>query len=178
MEDELNLVGVTETVVETLRAEFPEFKTVIAEDEREERGDKVDVPALLVQLTELEPNPDSDGSDGKWPCLVHFEARIVYGFRTPKVRRQTAASAGSIAAFVHNNRLGVGWGGAQVLACAPDEFAPKAEQYDIWQIEWAHKADLGKSALPPHEDLPAHVYLGHAPEIGPEHEGNYEEVGE
>lgn len=170
MSEPIDLGDALETIVETLKGEFGTFKTVAAEDENRK---KLSVPAIIVQLSELEPDPDKDAHTGQFPCIVRVEARIVMGHRTPKVRREVIKAAGAVAAFVHNSRLGVAWGAAKVLAVEPDEFAPQADQFDIWRVEWAHSADIGTSYFIDDGVTPTELLTSWAPEIGPEHEGDY-----
>lgn len=170
MSDPIDLGLALDTVVAQLAAEFDTFKTVAAEDEART---KLAVPAIIVQISELEPDPDKDAHAGQFPCLIRIEARVIMGHRTPKVRREVVKAAGAIAAFVHNSRLGVGWGGATVLAVEPDEFAPQADQFDIWRVEWAHSADIGSSYFVDEGVTPTEVLTSWSPDVGPDHEGDY-----
>ncbi|WP_211299481.1 hypothetical protein [Pukyongiella litopenaei] len=175
MADTIDLGLALDTIVDLLGAEFNSFKTVAAEDESRT---KLAVPAIIVQLSELEPDPDKDPHTGQLPCLVRVEARIVMGHRTPKVRREVIKAAGAVAAFVHSNRLGVPWGAATILAVEPDEFAPQADQFDIWRIEWAHSADIGPSYFVDEGATPGQILTSWAPAIGPDHEADYVPVTE
>ena len=170
MPDTLDLGAALDTVIATLAAEFDTFRTVAAEDEDRK---KLAVPAIIVQMSELEPDPDKDPHTGQFPCLVRLEARIVMGHRTPKVRREVVKAAGAVAAFVHSNRLGVAWGAAMVIAVDPDEFAPQADRFDIWRVEWVHAADIGPSYFVDEGVTPSEVLTSWAPEIGPDHEDDY-----
>lgn len=166
MADPIDLGQALDSIVELIAAQFSTFKTVAAEDEDRK---ELKVPAIILQISELEPDPDKDAHTGQFPCHVRVEARIVLGHRTPKVRRETAKAAGALAAFVHSNRLGVAWGPAVILAAEPDEFAPAAAQFDTWRLEWAHNADLGQSYFVDEGVTPEMVLSSWAPEIGPVH---------
>ena len=174
MAEALDLGAALDTVVATLAAAFPTFKTVAAEDETRKT---LEVPAIIVQMSELEPDPDKDPHTGQFPCLVRIEARIVLGYRTPKVRREVLKAAGALAAAVHSNRLGVAWGAAAVLAVEPDEFAPQADQYDVWRVEWAHAADIGPSFFIDDGVTPTQLLTSWSPDIGPAHEQDYVSEG-
>jgi len=173
MADPIDLGVALDTVIATLAAEFNTFKTVAAEDEDRK---KLPVPAIIVQMSELEPDPDKDSHTGQFPCLVRLEARIIMGHRTPKVRREMVKAAGAVAAFIHSNRLGVPWSAAIVIAVDPDEFAPQAEKFDIWRIEWVHAADIGASYFVDEGVTPSRVLTARFPTIGPANEGDYEEL--
>ncbi|WP_299144119.1 hypothetical protein [uncultured Tateyamaria sp.] len=173
MGDPIDLGAALETVVAAIAAEFGTFKAVEAEDEKR-KG--LPVPAILVQISELEPDPDMDPHTGQFPCLVHLEARIVMGHRTPRVRREVVKAAGALAAFLHNSRLGVAWGAAKVIAVDPDDFAPLAETFDIWRVEWVHSADIGESYFVDEGVTPHQVLASWSPDIGPDNEPEYEEI--
>jgi len=170
MAEALDLGAALDTVVATLAAAFPTFKTVAAEDESRKT---LEVPAIVVQMSELEPDPDKDSHTGQFPCLVRIEARIILGYRTPNVRREVIKAAGALAAAVHNERLGVAWGAAVVLAVEPDDFAPQADQFDIWRVEWAHAADIGPSFFIDDGLTPTQLLTSWSPDIGPAHEDDY-----
>jgi len=169
----VDLTRAWDQVIATIAAQFPGFNVEAGEDADRER---LVIPAILVDLVELEPEPDQDPETGELPVLVHFEARVILGFRTVKVRRAVASAAGALAAFLHDNRLGVKWGAGVVLSCAPDEFAPQAEKVDVWSVEWVHRAHIGDAIELEEGDLPTEVYLSWAPEIGTDHEDDYQEV--
>ncbi len=170
MDEPIDLGAALDTVIATLQSQFNDFKTVAAEDENRR---KLEVPAIIVQMSELEPDLDMDPHTGQFPCLVRFEARVVLGHRTPKVRREVIRAAGALAAFIHNNRLGVPWGAARILSVEPDEFEPKADQFDIWRLEWVHSADIGDSYFVDEGATPNQVLTAWSPDIGPDHEGGY-----
>jgi len=69
----------------------------------------------------------------------------------------------------------VGWGAGVVIAVEPDEFAPQADAFDIWRVEWAHAADIGESYFVDEGVTPSTVLTSWSPDIGPEHEADYEE---
>ena len=157
-------------VVAAIAAKFPTYKTVVAEDQT--KG-KVTVPAILINFVDLEPAPDADASTDQWPCYVRFEASIILGLRTPKIHREIAQATAALAAFIHNNRLTVPWGAGQVLAAEPDEFAPNADQYHVWRVEWQHQADLGDVIWTADGIAPTEVLLSFVPAIGNDHEADY-----
>ena len=172
MSDGIILGDALDNVVLAIGAAFPAAKSVVAEDES---LTDLPVPAIVVQISELEPDPGSDAHDGRFPCNVRIEARVIIGHRTPKARREVAQFAGALAAFVHSNRFGVVWNAATILAVEPDEFAPMADKFDVWRVEWVHGAHVG-----PEVDLDdfvaTKVLVSGAPSIGPENEPTYVEL--
>ncbi|RBW63034.1 hypothetical protein [Ruegeria sp. A3M17] len=173
MADEIDLGTALDTIVATIAGEFQAFKTVASEDQAPR---DLPVPAILLQLSELEPEAEKDPHTGQFPCLVHVEARLIMGNRTPRVRRDSIKAAGALAAFVHNNRLGVKWGAAEVLAVEPDEFAPQADNFNIWRLEWVHFACVGSSYFIDSGVTPTQVLASWAPDIGSDNEADYKDV--
>lgn len=166
MSDPIDLGLALDGIVAAISAQFPTFKTVVAEDESRT---ELKVPAIVVQISELEPDPEKDPHTGQYPCMVRLEARVIMGHRTAQVRREIAKAAGALAAFTNSNRFGTPWGAAVILSCEPDEFDPEARQFDIWRVEWAHQADLGPSYFVDEGVTPEMVLTSWAPEIGPDH---------
>lgn len=172
MSDEIDLEAARDNIIEALGEAFPSFKTIEAEDEKQSQ---FALPAILVQLSEIEPDLDADPHTGQFPCLIRFEARILIGHRTPKNRITIARAAGRVAVVVHHNRFGIPWGAARVLAVEPDEFAPVAEQYEVWRVEWVHPVDLGPSVFIDDGQIPSMLLTSWSPQIGEEHEDDYQE---
>ncbi|RYH04126.1 hypothetical protein EU805_01780 [Salipiger sp. IMCC34102] len=171
--ENVDLDAALEAVRAGFAERFPGVNVVIAEDAED---DELPVPALVCQISEIEPDPDGDPLTGQFPCLVRVQARIVLGRRTPAVRMQTLKLAGAVAAQVHAERFGVKWGAATVIAVEPDEFAPAAARFDVWLVEWVHAARLGDAFELPPEFLPSEVLVSHAPRVGIPHEADYEEA--
>lgn len=173
MSEPLDLALALDAIVASLAAQFDTFKTVAAEDEA--RGN-LKLPAIIVQMSEIEPELDRDPETGQFPGLVRVEVRIVMGKRTPQVRRQSINAAAAVAAFAHKERFGVLWGPASIAAVEPDEFSPVADQFDVWRVEWGHSADFGTSYFVDEGETPTMVLASFVPEIGEPNEGAYVRV--
>lgn len=173
MAEPIDLGEALDAVVTSIRAQFAGFKVEAAEDLDRRQ---LPVPCILVAIAELEPDLDNDPTTGEFPCLVRFEARVVLGHRTAQVRREVLKAAGAVAAFVHKNRFGIRWGGARVLSVEPDEFAPTAQEFDVWLVEWAHRAAIGQSLEIDASVVPTDVFLSQEPSIGADHLDDYVKV--
>jgi hypothetical protein len=53
---QIDVEAALDAIVFAIKAQFSEFRSVIAEDEP---SDALSVPAVLVQLSEIEPEPES-----------------------------------------------------------------------------------------------------------------------
>ena len=160
-------------VVSALAEEFPDFHVEAGEDASR---DTLKLPAILVDLTELEPHAEGNNSTDQWPCLVHFRAQVVFGFRATQARRAVARAAGALAAFVHQDRLGVQWGGGMVIDCGPDQYSPRADNVEIWGVEWVHETDLGPRFETEDGEIPTEPLFSYLPDTGPDHVEDYQEV--
>lgn len=170
MSDVIDLGEALDTVVSEVKTQFQTFNTMAAEDQIDA---DLPVPAILVQISEIEPNLDRDDSTGRLPCLVRLEAQLVLGARTTKVRREVAKAAGALAAFIYNNRLGVHWGPGMVISVEPDEFNPNSDRFDVWRVEWAHETELGQSYIIDEGVTPREVLTSWAPNVGAENKASY-----
>lgn len=170
MADAIDLGDALDEIIAALALQFPTFKTVAAEDESRK---VLETPAIILQLSDLEPDPDREPHTGQFPVLARFEARVVLGHRTPQVRREVVKAAGAIATFVHNNRFGIAWGAAEVGAVEPDEFSPIVDAFDIWRIEWVHSTLLGDSYFVDDGVTPTQVLSSFDPRIGVPNENEY-----
>lgn len=168
----LDLSTVLDAIRDDLAAKFPAIGIYVAEDVDEVDG--APLPAALLQLLDIAPRPDDNPLNGQFACEIHVELSLILGRRTHQVRRKTVQAAGAIAAAVNGERFGVRWGAAVVVDTGPDEFAPAAQQFDVWRVEWVHDARVGVPVDLELDDLPAEVLTSWAPEIGAAHEDKYE----
>ncbi len=161
-------------VEEYFRGKFPKFQTVKAG--RFEDDLKVNIPALLIMVTDLEPNPEGGAHDGRWPCYLHLEAQIIIGARVPGGALSGAQAGAAIAAAVNNQYMGVDWGAGEVRVVAPDDFAPAADEFEIWKVEWRHEVEFGTDLNALDDWAPTRVLVSFAPDIGAGHEPDYRVV--
>jgi len=168
----LDLNALHDAIVASIAAQFPALATV--EDYRTDR-DRLNVPAVLVELTELEPVPDEDPMTEQLPALARFDARIVLGFRTPSVQREVRNLAAALAHHIHQQRFGQAVGAAEVTAIVPDDFSPELDQFEVWRVEWQHAVHIGVSVCDNDGETPVPVY-SYVPDIGPGNDGDYRPI--
>lgn len=169
------LDAVHDGILGVIRAQFPDLKTV--EAYRLDRR-SVQAPACLLEMTELEVDDTIDPGTGQLAVMARFEARFVIGFRqggrNPALEVRKLAAA--FAAFARLQRWGCPIGPAEVLGCWPDEFDPDQEQFECWRVEWQQVIHLGESVWRDDGTPPAEVLVAVAPEIGRQHEAQYQGV--
>lgn len=167
---ELDLDALHDAIVQSIAAQFPALATV--EDYREDRLN-LPLPAVLVELIELEPTPDADPMTEQLAALARFDARVVMGFREPQAKRSVRKLAAALALHVSGQRWGQKIGPAEVVVIAPDDFTPELDQFEVWRVEWQQPVHIGPSIWTDDGVTPVPVF-SFAPDIGPGNEGSYE----
>lgn len=166
----LDLDALHDGIRDSIAAAFPALATV--EDYREDRNG-LRLPAVLIEMTELEPDIEADPGTEQLACLARFDAHIVIGFRTLAAKREIRKLAAALAKHVHGNRWGQRVGPAEVVAVAPDDFTPELDRFEVWRVEWQQPVHIGESVWRNDGETPIPVFSW-APDIGPGNEDQYE----
>jgi hypothetical protein len=170
---ETTLDAVHSGIVAAISAHFPDLATV--EFYRLDRK-VLHVPACILELTSMERFKDPDPGTEQLAVMAQFEAKFVISFRqgaaNPKLEARKLAAA--FAAFAKFRRWGCPIGPAEILGIYPDDFDPELDQFEVWRVEWEQIIHLGESVWnAPPDWVPTEVYLGFAPNIGPDHVDDY-----
>lgn len=168
---EISLDLLHQAIIDAVAAQFPALVTV--EDYREDRR-SLPLPAVLIELVDLDAAPDSDPGTGQLAMTAQFEARVIIGFRTSAAQREIRKLATALGAFAHLQRWGLPIGPAEVLTIGPDDFSPELDQYVVWSVQWQQDVHLGDSVWTNDGTIPQDVLYSYAPDIGPENEPDYE----
>lgn len=169
----LSLDALHQAILDAIAAQFPAVSTVDAY--REDRK-QLALPAILVELEDFEAAPEDNPGTEQLPVMARFSATIVMGFREPNVQREVRKLAAALGVFVHRNRWGQHAGPAEVLTITPDEFDPALDNVEVWRVEWQQPLALGEGVWNNDGSIPTEVLFSIAPEIGAEHEDDYEPV--
>lgn len=170
---EIDLDQVHQDIVDAIKAQFTDLVTVEAYYQDRKR---LPLPACLIELTDMEPSAEDDPGTEQLAVLANFEARLILGFRAANVHREIRKLAGSLGAFIHQNRFGQPIGPATVTAITPDEFDPEMDQYEVWRVEWQHVIHLGSTVWTNDGTIPTSVLASWEPDTGTENEDKYQEV--
>lgn len=168
---EIDLSAVHQSIIDAIAAAFPAVATV--EDYRDDRNG-LPLPAIMVELVDMEAAPDDDPGTEQLAMRTRFEARVIIGFRTANAEREIRKLAGALGAFVHQNRFGQPIEPAEVLTITPDDFDPDLDQYVVWRVEWQQIVHLGATVWTNDGEIPTTVLFSYVPEIGLENETEYE----
>ncbi len=180
-----------DAIVADIKAQFPQLVTV--EFYREDRQD-LPKPACLLELTELEADPDNDPGTEQLAVMAKFEAELVIGWRDVdgvKAKQSIRVLAAAFAAWLRMRR----WtnpadpakklptGEAQVIGAYKDDFAvmgrqrdQELSQFEIWRVEWQQRIHLGNTIWTDEGATPSEVFVSSPPEIGIGNEDDYTQV--
>ena len=158
------LDAVHEGIVAAIKTQFPALKTV--EAYRLDRKN-LPVPACLVEMTEMDNEPDIDPGTEQLAVMARFEAKLVIGFRqggkNPKIEVRKLAAA--FAAWARLKRWGCPIGPAEVIGAYQDDFDPELDQYECWRVEWQQVIHLGDTIWKDDGETPT-PYFAWAPITG------------
>ena len=159
-------------IVADIQAQFTDIATVEFYRTEERKG--LPLPAILLDLTELENQPDIDPGTEQLAVTARFEAEIILGFRTANVQQAVRKLAGAFAAWLRKRHwTGVRTGPAEVIGCYRDDFDPELDQYVVWRVEWTQVLHLGDTVWTNDGTIPTQVLFSWVPEIGTPHEQDY-----
>ena len=170
MANNLDLSALHDSILDAIRGQFPDLQTV--EDYDADRKD-LQVPAVLLELVDMEGAPDDDPGTGQLPVVTKWAARVVFAFHQENVKREIRQLAGALGVLVHQNRWGHRVSPAQVTVIGPDAFDPAFDKFEVWAVEWDQQVDLGANVWAGEGVTPQTVSVGYAPDIGPGNEQNY-----
>lgn len=182
---ELDLDALHAGILAGIAAQFPDVATVA--DYHADR-DRLDMPAILVELEDLEGDPEEDPGTDQAAVRLRFRARVVLPFRTPTAQREIRRLCAALVAHINGNRWGQPIERAVVGIAAPDDFDPELRQAIVWSIEFEHRAHLGASVWTGDAlgdlfsldvdtaETPEQVFLGLSPNIGTGNAAAYQDV--
>lgn len=149
----IDLGELHQAIEAAIRAQFPSLKLVEFYREEEERRPPTDaqLPACLLEMSEMNPTPDIDPGTEQLAVSARFEARLVIGFRTPKAKLEIRKLAAAFAVFLRLNRWPsitapgetIPTGPAEVITIMPDDFSPELDRFEVWRVEWQQPLHLG-----------------------------------
>lgn len=111
-------------------------------DEMPKRRDEVTLPAIFVDLGELEPAEDP--GTGELGLYAHWEARVIIS------SQQNVADIWSLCAAIMFWLFDFTWpeeniGRPKLKQAAPDHFSPDFQGHRVWLIEWMQEIRVGEN---------------------------------
>ena len=98
---------------------------------------RVTLPAVLVELTDMEPRNQGGNELG---LTARFSAFCIYDPNQAAAQIAVRELASSVAIVVHQagNFAQAGVSSSDVIAVREDNFRPELEGYLVWAVEWEH----------------------------------------
>ena len=175
----VDLNALHDAIVADIKAQFPDLQTVefYRTEERKGGRDGLPLPAIILDLSEFDPDADIDPGTEQLAVNARFEAEIIFGFRTPNVKREIRKFAAAFAAWLRlRHWTGVRTGPAYVTSICRSDFNPELDQYEVWCVEWSQPIHLGNTVWTNDGSVPQEVFAGFSPDIGSGHEPDYDKV--
>lgn len=170
IDPKVNLESLHTAIRDGIAAAFPAFQSV--EFYRDDEDTKFPVPACLLAMTEVEPQPESDAGTGQFPALLRFEAHVVMGHKSPETYMSVRLAATALATWLNLRRFPP-CDEVHVIAIEPDEFAPKADKFMIWRVEFVTLVFMGETAWTNEGVMPTDALYSFSPDIGIGNEEHY-----
>ena len=137
------------------------------------RMDAITVPAVLIELVELEPGMDLGTEE--LVLVAHFEARVIMQVNVSPEPIQTLVL--SVLQWLNDmNDTPTKVTKPNIKQALPDAFAPDTHAYQVWQIHWSQNLRMGQSVWEGEGIAPSQIWLGQSPDIGADHEPQYNNV--
>jgi hypothetical protein len=119
-------------------------------------GAHVDLPALFLELAEIEPG--SDPGTGEVALVCKFEARIIVGSEQPQHNQQAAQLATQLAMLLRTQSWDLdNVAPAEFVQAVPDWTKPELDGYTVWLVEWTQEIHLGEQQWPWPDNPPAQL---------------------
>lgn len=169
-----------------IREQFPDLRLVEFYREEGERKppDPEQLPACLLEMSEMEPSPEDDPGTEQLAVNARFEARLIISFREPRAKLEIRRLAAAFAAWLRLKRWphptlpgkSLPTAPAQVIAIMPDDFGPELDRYEVWRVEWLQPLHLGDTVWKDEGVVPGAPLYSWAPDIGTGHENDYQDA--
>lgn len=178
---EVTISSFQAAIVAQIKAQFPAY--VIVEFDREETDrdqiEAADLPAVLLDLTEFEPEADDDPGTGQMAMRCRLEARVIIGYRTAAAKTTARGLAGDLATWLRLKRFTTAdclTEPAHVIGAYKDDFQPGLDRYVVWRVEWTQIINLGTNIYYDAGGPVPDVLYGIAPDIGLGNEDKYQHL--
>lgn len=109
--------------------------------------DRVHLPALFLELAEVEPGLDP--GTGRVGLECRFEAYLIVASELPEHHQQVAQLATQLVVLLRGQYWALDDVDAALFVQAgPDWTKPELDGYTVWKVEWAQQIYLGEEQWP------------------------------
>lgn len=163
MHDEpFNLDQLYRAIEQTMKAHLPGVQAVTAWPNIK---DRIALPAVFIELAEMEPGVDI--GTGQTTLVCKFEARIIVDPIRPQHCQQAAYLAAQLAVLLRLQTWGLELEPAEFVQAMQDWTKPELDGYVVWLVEWTHQLYLGVEEWPWPNEPPGSLVFDIEPGDGP-----------
>ena len=173
-----------QTIQENLKEQFPQFKLVEFYREESERRapSALQLPALLLELTEFEVDNANNPGTEQLPLIARFEARVIDTFDQDRTKINIRVLATQLAYYIHKNRRfhalnNHAVGPASVDRIEADHFDPDLDRYQVWRVDFSMQISIGENIWSQQGITPIPLY-SYVPLVGIPHKDKYKHIWE
>lgn len=151
----VNLASLHAAILAAIQVQFPALQTV---GYYPRPGEKIETPAVLLELDSMEVDSPSQTGTEQVPVLLRFAAYCVGSYHDgQKLAIRTLAA--SLMAFVNLQQWGQPVRAANVVDARPDHFKQEGnKEYEVLRVEFTHEAFLGSDVWPDTGPVPTQVF--------------------
>jgi hypothetical protein len=163
MSDEpFSLDQLNRAIEQNLKAHLPGVQAVTAWPNIK---DRIALPAVFIELAEMEPGVDI--GTGHTTLVCKFEARIIVDPIRPQHCQQAAYLAAQLAVLLRLQTWGLEVEPAEFGQAMQDWTKPELDGYVVWLVEWTHQLYLGVEEWPWPNEPPGSLVFDIESDDGP-----------
>jgi hypothetical protein len=165
-DEPFSLEQLYQAIKQHIRAHLPGVQTVAVWPNIE---DRVALPAVFVELAEMEPGQDP--GTGEMGLACKFEARVITDPIQSDHHQQAVFLAGQLAVLLRMQSWGVAVEPSEFVQAMQDWTKPELDGYTVWVVEWTQQIYLGEAQWPWPDQPPGTLVLNIEPgdgEVRPE----------
>ncbi|UZS62395.1 hypothetical protein [Pseudomonas syringae] len=133
---------------------------------------QVAVPAVLIELVELEPGVDQ--GTGETALIARFEARVIVGSEREQCQQQAAFAASQLAVLLRLQTWGLEVEPSEFVRAAQDWSRPELDGYAVWVVEWTQGIYLGEEEWPWPNEPPGTLVFAFTSDTGRDSDDHYQ----
>ncbi|AQL40041.1 hypothetical protein [Pseudomonas syringae] len=134
--------------------------------------EQVAVPAVLIELVELEPGVDQ--GTGETALIARFEARVIVGAEREQCQQQAAFAASQLAVLLRLQTWGLDVEPSEFVRAAQDWSRPELDGYAVWVVEWTQGIYLGEEEWPWPNEPPGTLVFAFTSDTGRDSDDLYQ----
>jgi hypothetical protein len=120
-------------------------------------SDRVLLPAVFLELAEIEPGTDI--GTGETSLVCKFEARVIVDPLKPNHHQQAVQLVTQLAVLLRAQTWGSAVEPAEFVQALQDWTQPQLDGYTVWLVEWNQQIYLGTEQWPWPDDQPGELRL-------------------